>query len=136
MEKSSKDVTLNGTTLTVTLGIKLVAENAPALTEELTKYIGQDIRKVVFDASNLNVLSSYGLRVLFYAGQRLGRNPKLVFINCAKEIHDVLERIGLARSIDFEESATSTRIIKKDALEDFAANNDVVCYAMKLGHKD
>ena len=46
-------VTKEGTTLTIELGPKLNANNAPALTEELSKYVGQDIEKIVFDATGL-----------------------------------------------------------------------------------
>ena len=46
-------VTKEGTTLQIELGPKLNANNAPALTEELSKYVGQDIEKIVFDATGL-----------------------------------------------------------------------------------
>lgn len=59
--------TLNGKTLIIELGRALNTTNAPALQEELTKYVGQDIEKVYFDASELLTLSSSGLRVVYYA---------------------------------------------------------------------
>jgi anti-anti-sigma factor len=58
-------VTKNGTTLIIELGRALNTANAPALQEELTKYVGQDIEKVYFDASELLTLSSSGLRVVY-----------------------------------------------------------------------
>lgn len=60
-------VTLNGKTLIIELGRALNTANAPAFQEELTKYVGQDIEKVYFDASELLTLSSSGLRVVYYA---------------------------------------------------------------------
>ena len=89
-------VTLNGTSLVVELGRSLNTTNAPALAEELTKYKGQAIEKVVFDASELMTLSSSGLRVVYFAKQRLGNKPEIVFVNCAKEIYNTLKIIGLA----------------------------------------
>ena len=77
-------VTLNGTALLIELGRSLNTTNAPALQEELTKYVGKPIEKVVFDASELLQLSSSGLRTVYYAKQRLGNKPEIVFVNCAK----------------------------------------------------
>ena len=106
-------VSIKGTTLTIELGKELTTANSPALTQELSKYRGQDITKVVFDASRLQILSSSGIRVIFFVNQRIGHNPEIVFVNCAKEIYR-----------------------QKKVLEDYAANNDVVCYQMKLGQED
>lgn len=47
------DIRLEGTTLYVTLGYELSADNAPALQEGLKQYQGQDIRKIVYDATEL-----------------------------------------------------------------------------------
>ena len=129
-------VTLNGTSLVVELGRSLNTTNAPALTEELTKYKGQTIEKVVFDASELMTLSSSGLRSVIYAKQRLGNKPEIVFVNCAKEIYNTLKIIGLAPSIKFVKVEGKRVVRKQEELDSFAANNDVVCYSMKLGQSD
>jgi anti-anti-sigma factor len=60
-------VSKNGTALIITLGRSLNTTNAPALQEELAKFVGEDIEKVVFDASELLALSSSGLRVVYFA---------------------------------------------------------------------
>ena len=129
-------VTLNGTCLVVELGRSLNTTNAPALAEELTKYKGQAIEKVVFDASELLQLSSSGLRTVYYAKQRLGNKPEIVFVNCAKEIYHTLKLIGLASSIKFMNIESKKVIRKQDSLDEFTANNDVVCYSMRLGQDD
>ena len=129
-------VTLNGTSLVVELGRSLNTTNAPALAEELTKYKGQAIEKVVFDASELMTLSSSGLRVVYFAKQRLGNKPEIVFVNCAKEIYNTLKIIGLAPSIMFVIVEGKKVVRKQEELDSFAANNDVVCYSMKLGQSD
>jgi anti-anti-sigma factor len=137
MENKEKlEVALKGKTLTITLGRKLLADNAPALTEELTKYVGQDIHEVVFDASKLNIISSAGLRVVFFVSQKIGNKPNIVFLNCAPEIHTVLKHVGLAQFIEFKQLVTIRKEFKKDVLEEFAANNDIVCYQMKMGETD
>ena len=129
-------VSLNGTALIVELGRVLNTANAPTLQEELAKYVGQPIEKVVFDASELLTLSSSGLRTVYFSKQRLGNTPEIVFVNCAKEIYNTLKMIGLASSIKFVNVENKKIVRSKDALDEFAANNDVVCYSMKLGQSE
>ena len=129
-------VTKNGTALIIELGRSLNTTNAPTLQEELAKYMGQDIEKVVFDASQLLTLSSSGLRTVYFSKQRLGNKPEIVFVNCAKEIYNTLKMIGLASSIKFVNVENKKIVRSKEALDEFAANNDVVCYSMKLGQED
>jgi anti-anti-sigma factor len=130
------NVTLNGTALVVELGNSLNTANAPALTEELSKYRGQTIEKVVFDASQLLTLSSSGLRSVIFAKQRLGNKPEIVFVNCAKQIYDTLKIIGLTPSIKFVKVENKRLVRRQEDLDEFAANNDVVCYSMKLGQDE
>ena len=130
-------VTKKGTALVVELGRSLNTANAPELQDELATYVGQeDIEKVVFDASELLTLSSSGLRVVYFSKQRLGNKPEIVFVNCAKEIYNTLKMIGLASSIKFLKVESKRVVRKQEELDDFSANNDVVCYSMKLGQED
>ena len=132
-------VTLNGTALLLELGQSLNTNNAPALQDEVAKYVGRPVEKVVFDASELMTLSSSGLRVVYFAKQRLGNNgvkPEIVFVNCAKEIYNTLKMIGLASSIKFVKVESKKVVRRQESLDSFAANNDVVCYSMKLGQED
>ena len=126
-------VTLNGTALLIELGSSLNTTNAPSLQDELAKFMGKAIEKVVFDASELLSLSSSGLRVVYFAKQRLGNKPEIVFVNCAKEIYNTLKMIGLASSIKFLKVESKRVVRSKESLDEFAANNDVVCYSMKMG---
>ena len=126
-------ISQNGTTLLITLSRNLNTTNAPALQEELAKFVGEDIKKVVFDASELLALSSSGLRVVYFAKQRLGNKPEIVFVNCAKEIYNTLKMIGLASAIKFLKVENKKVVRSQESLEEFAATNDVVCYSMKMG---
>lgn len=147
-------VTKEGTTLTIVLGKELTTANAPALTNELSKYYGQGIEKVLFDATGLIFLTSSGIRTIFFAYQKLGSTPEIVFANCAKEITSVLDHVGLTSVIKFEESMELRKQYRrrmseldsdeieqhakerKEALENYEAHNDVVCYSMRLGQED
>lgn len=154
MEKDFK-VVKNGTTLDIVLGSELSTANAPALTKELSGYCGQDIEKVVFDATGLIYLSSAGIRTFFFVYHELGSHIEIVVVNCVKEIYNILEYVGLNSIVKFEESIEKRNQYRIDQLgdmglseieeraqqrkkdlEDFSANNDVVCYNMKLGQED
>ena len=129
-------VSLNGTALLIELGRSLNTATAPILQEQLTKYVGQNIEKIVFDASELLTLSSSGLRVVYFSKQRLGNKPEIVFVNCAKEIYNTLKMIGLASAIKFVKVESKKVTRRKEDLEEYVANNDVVCNSMKLGDYD
>ena len=145
------NINLDGTTLTVILGVELTKENAPAMLQLLGSYRGQDIRKVVFDATEVVFISSAGIRCIIYARRELGQKPEIVFENCAKEIYEVFEMTGLTRFISFvKDNRTKDREDKAEAgdklsqklanirqkeLDNFATNSDVVCYQMKLGEE-
>lgn len=135
MEQDFK-VTKNGSALVVELGYSLTTTNAPALTDELATFRGQEIDKVVFDASLLQALSSSGLRSVIFAKQKLGNKPEIVFVNCAAEIYNTLKIIGLTPSIKFVKVPNKKLARRKEALDEFAASNDVVCYSMKLGETE
>ncbi len=147
-------VVKDGSTLNIELGMELSTLNAPVLTEELSKYQGQEIKKVLIDATGLAYLSSSGIRVIYYIYQKLGNKTEIVFLNCAKEIYDLLESINLTSFIKFEEdnemrikyrrklsqldNAAVEQHVKQrtETLDNYEAHNDVVCYNMRLGQED
>ena len=148
------EVKREGTSLIIKVVKELTVNNAPALLDEISKYAGQDIEKVMFDATGLFYVTSAGLRVIFYAYQKLGSHPDIEFVNCPKEIQEVLDHVGLTSVIDFVESeeveknfrrhlenidekVLEERIrIRRETLDNFAAHNDVVCETMKLGQEE
>jgi hypothetical protein len=74
--------------------------------------------------------------VIYFAKQRLGDKPEIVFVNCAKEIYNTLKMIGLAPSIKFLKVDDKKVVRSQRSLDEFSANNDVVCYSMRLGQDD
>lgn len=141
-----------GTTLHVKLDYELSTANSASYQDELSKYCGQDIRKVVFDATELVFISSSGIRVLLFAQNRLGNNPEIVFLNCAKEIFETLELTGITNFFTFIDDERKDGSAGSDAsdglwqqkmadtrqkmLDHFSANNDVVMYQMRLGETE
>lgn len=149
------EIKQDGTTLNIFLGKELSATNANKLTEALNSYYSQGIEKVVYDATALSFMSSSGIRTIMFTFKRLGSNPKIVFVNCAKEIYDVLYLVGMANSIEFVENPEMRKRYQRkmiinleqeeidqqtqqqqEILDNYQANNDVVCYSMKLGEED
>lgn len=149
------EIKLEDATLKVALWHHLSADNASLLLDELSKYVGQDIKKVIFDVTGLIFISSSGLRSIFYAYHELGNAPEIIFVNCVSEIREVLDHVGITSFIKFEENADMkkdyrrnhlTNLSKEEiaqisserqkSLDHFSANNDVVCYTMKLGQED
>jgi anti-anti-sigma factor len=100
MEKNY-EVRRDGTVLTVVLDEELAVDNAPTLLEELTLYKDKGVEKLVFDATKLTYLSSSGVRVIFYCKKYLSDNLEIVFVNCNKEVLDVLDLVGIRPHITF-----------------------------------
>ena len=148
------EVTRDGSLLNVKIVKDLSAKNAPALMDELSKYVGQGIEKVVFDATGLFYISSAGFRVVFYAIHNLSKQGNVTFVNCPEEIRSVLEHVGLTTIVKFEDSEEVERNFRqnmedvgdkileerinkrREVLDNFAAHNDVVSQNMKLGEEE
>ena len=95
------EVKKEGAVLTVVLGANLSVVNASALTDEINLYKGQDIEKLVFDATKLTYISSSGIRVILYCKKFLSKNLEIVFVNCNKEVLDVFDLVGIIPYITF-----------------------------------
>jgi hypothetical protein len=106
----------------------------------------------VFDATDLVYISSSGIRAIIFAGQEIGDQPKIEFVNCAQEIYDSFKITGLSNFFSFvedERKAGGTgsgdeedkewdkefNEARQKQLDNYAAHNDVVCYQMKLGEE-
>jgi hypothetical protein len=57
MAEDHFEVKKEGAVLTVVLGANLAVVNASALTDEINLYKGQDIEKLVFDATKLTYIT-------------------------------------------------------------------------------
>ena len=101
MAEDHFEVRKEGAVLTVVLGENLSVVNAPALTDEINLYKGQDIEKLVFDATKLTYISSSGIRVILYCKKFLSKNLEIVFVNCNKEVLDVFDLVGIIPYITF-----------------------------------
>lgn len=101
MAEDHFEVRKEGAVLTVVLGANLSVVNASALTDEINLYKGQDIEKLVFDATKLTYISSSGIRVILYCKKFLSKSLEIVFVNCNKEVLDVFDLVGIIPYITF-----------------------------------
>ncbi len=151
MEKNF-EVKKEGTTLMIMLGEELTESNAPSVIDDMLKYSGQGIEKVIFDATDLVHIASGSLKTIYYAHHHLGNDPEVIFVNCDPEIKEVLEYIGLYQKIKFEENEEMRKNFLNDNLDDitledlnekakerrerldnFKAHNDLVCNGIIMG---
>ena len=91
-----------GSVLTIVLGEELSVDNSPMLQEELALYKDHDLERVVFDATRLTYLSSSGVRVIMYCKKYMRSKPEIVFLNCDKDVLDVLDLVGIRSAITFK----------------------------------
>ena len=91
-----------GTTLTVSPQGQLDAYSSPVLEKELQPYLDQ-AEEIIMDFTNVEYISSNGLRVLLAAEQKLEeRNGKVKLIHVNEQIVDVLRMVGFMDIVDVE----------------------------------
>jgi stage II sporulation protein AA (anti-sigma F factor antagonist) len=95
MESKFK-VTYADNVLQIVLAGRLDAANAPGLSDELIKYKGQKIDDMIFDAKNLEYISSAGIRVIVFAKQKIGENSRILLRGATEAVRDVINMTGLA----------------------------------------
>lgn len=94
--------TLNNDELIVTLKGEINSSTAPEL-EEALKGSLDNIKRLVFDFTELSYISSAGLRVLLVAKKTIDKNDgKMIVKNPNENIMDVFEITGFKNILDFE----------------------------------
>ena len=79
----------------IVLSGRLDAASSPALQEELKKLIGQKISRLVFQAKDLEYISSAGLRVIIFAKQKIGVDAQVYLIGAQESVLNVVRMSGL-----------------------------------------
>ena len=92
---------LNDKELTLVVKGDLNSGTAPEL-EEVIKTSLNDIESLIFDFSELNYISSAGLRILLVAKKTMDKQGKMVVRNPNNSVMDVFEITGFKNVIDFE----------------------------------
>ncbi len=93
--------TKNDSTLTVAVEGRLDTTTAPNLEAELKSSL-DGITELIFDFSNLEYVSSAGLRVLLSAQKIMNKQGKMVIRNVGEAIMEIFEVTGFSDILTIE----------------------------------
>ncbi|MCF0226320.1 MAG: STAS domain-containing protein [Methanobrevibacter sp.] len=92
---------LNGNTLTIKLVGRLDTNTAPELDSEIKKSAA-DVSKLILDFSDLDYISSAGLRVVLFTHKLMDNKEGLIVKNINSMIMEVLEATGFTDVLTIE----------------------------------
>ena len=95
--KQEKD----GEKLTVALEGRLDTTTAPQLDKELDP-IAEDVKELVFDITNLDYVSSAGLRILLSMHKNMSARGRMVLRGANENVMEVFEVTGFANILNIE----------------------------------
>ena len=93
--------TLNGTELTIAIVGRLDTTTAPQLETEFKQSI-DGIEKLVFDFTDLEYLSSAGLRVLLAAQKVMNKQGEMIIKNVNETVNEIFEVTGFSDILTIE----------------------------------
>jgi anti-sigma B factor antagonist len=91
----------NGNELTISLEGRLDTTTAPQLDDDLKTSLG-GVENLIFDFSNLEYISSAGLRVLLSAQKVMNKQGSMVVKNVSEEINEIFEVTGFIDILTIE----------------------------------
>lgn len=94
--------TVNGTELTVKLVGRLDTTTAPVLEGDLRKSV-DNIEKLIFEISELEYISSAGLRVLLSAQKVMNKQGKMIIRGVNETVMEVFEVTGFVDILNIED---------------------------------
>lgn len=94
--------TVNGTELTVKLIGRLDTTTAPVLEGDLRKSV-DNIEKLIFEISELEYISSAGLRVLLSAQKVMNKQGKMIIRGANETVMGVFEVTGFVDILNIED---------------------------------
>ena len=95
------DKKMEGTSLTISLKGRLDTLAAPAFEEEVKKSL-PDLTELVFDLTELEYVSSAGLRVFLMAQKTMKEQGRMTVKNVRPSVYDIMEVTGFTNFIDIE----------------------------------
>ena len=93
--------TQNGSELVIALSGRLDTTTAPQLDDELKSALN-GIEKLSFDFTDLEYISSAGLRVLLSAQKVMNKQGSMVVKNVSEEINEIFEVTGFVDILTIE----------------------------------
>lgn len=101
---SNISVTCQNNVAKITLTGRVDATNAPALSEELKKLVGQPISRIAFLVVGLEYISSAGLRTIIFAKQKIGKDSEIFLIAPQPSVLEVIKMSGLDNFLTVQDS--------------------------------
>ena len=93
--------TLNGDELTIALKGELNSTNSNEL-EQIVSESLKNVKSLIFDFTNLDYISSAGLRILLVAKKVMDKQGKMVVLHPNESVMDVFEITGFKDILDIE----------------------------------
>ncbi len=91
----------NGNELTISLEGRLDTTTAPQLDDDLKTSLG-GVENLIFDFSNLEYISSAGLRVLLSAQKTMNKQGSMKVLNVNETIMEIFDITGFADILTIE----------------------------------
>ena len=92
---------LNGTELTLKVIGRMDTTTAPELDKEISENI-EGVKKLVLDFSELDYLSSAGLRVILQAQKTMNKQGEMVVRNINETVEEIFEVTGFSDVLTIE----------------------------------
>ncbi|MDD3415562.1 MAG: STAS domain-containing protein [Lachnospiraceae bacterium] len=89
------DVKNQNDVVDVTLKGRLDATHASDLLEEMKKFIGTPISKIIFHVAELEYIASAGLRVIIFTKQKIGYDAEVLLESPNETVQSVVDMTGL-----------------------------------------
>jgi anti-anti-sigma factor len=96
-----------GSTTTITLEGDLDNAGADAFHEKLEEASTGEVSRLVLDLTNLDSVSSAGLRALTFCRQKLGDDVGIVVVSPSAAVRRSLEQVDLQQSFSFADRVPS-----------------------------
>ncbi len=91
----------DGSNLTVVLEGRLDTTTSPQLEEELKPAL-EGVTELVFDLTDLQYISSAGLRVLLSAQKTMNKQGSMVVRNSSEEVQEIFDVTGFSEILTIE----------------------------------
>ncbi len=91
----------DGSKVTMFAEGRIDTNSAPLFASEVEEAL-KDATEFILDFSNLDYISSSGLRAIMLAVKKMGRQGAMRIVNVGEEIYDILEMTGFTGVCDVE----------------------------------
>ena len=88
----------------ITLVGELDAAATPAFKTDVEAAAAAQVTKLVLDLSELNYMSSAGLRALIFAKQKMGSSAEIIMVGVQESVRETLEMTGFQNSVTLVDS--------------------------------